>query len=196
MPASPRWGEVRVGGRSGVGAAGLGLGAARAPQAHEPRDERDEEDLPDEHLEHGERLPHRPGRNQVAVAGRRQRRVAEEEVVAGARVRNAGEELGVAPATERYIEEGKQQAEQREDADRSEDRSKVDPDRTDDASEDRDGGDRSRARKVGIGESSKRDGVDQARPQDRSIRRLTRLHTQQKGPTDGRPATRTRRLPG
>ena len=31
---------------------------------------------------------------------------------------------------------------------------------------------------------------------DRPIRRLTRLHTQPKGPTDGRPPTRTRRLPG
>ena len=38
--------------------------------------------------------------------------------------------------------------------------------------------------------------VGQARSRDRSIRRLTRLHTQQKGPTDGTPATRTRCLPG
>ena len=121
---------------------GRGLRAAGAPEADEPGDERDEEELADEHLEDRERLADRPGRDEVAVAGRRERRVAEEDVVAGGRVGDAGEEVGVGPAAEEDVEEREQQAEQREDADRSEDRAEVDAvGAEDDAPQDRDGRD-------------------------------------------------------
>src|SRR4051795_12129745 len=72
-----------------------GLPGAGTPQAHESSDEGDEEDLADQHLEHRERLAERPRGGQVPVAGRRERRVTEEEVVARARFGHAGEELAV-----------------------------------------------------------------------------------------------------
>ena len=54
---------------------------ARAPEADQAGDEGDEEDLAGHHLEAGDQLPGLAAGHEVAVAGRGQRRVAEEEEV-------------------------------------------------------------------------------------------------------------------
>src|SRR4051812_15036849 len=58
---------------------GTGPGASGTPEAHEPRDERDQENLPEQHFHAGEHPPRLAAGDQVAVARRGQRRVAEEE---------------------------------------------------------------------------------------------------------------------
>src|SRR6202042_894846 len=94
----------------------------RAPQANESGDERDQEDLAGKHLEHGQDLADVAGRYEVAVAGRGQRRIAEEQVVATLRVSDAGEDIAVPQPSEREEQKTEQQAEEGVDADRSEDR--------------------------------------------------------------------------
>ena len=116
--------SVRLGAHPAPGR--LSRSRARPPQADEPGDERHQKDLAGQHLEHGQDLADVPGRHQIAVAGRRQRRVAEEQVVASLRVSDTGEHIACHQASEREEQEAEQQAEQREDADRPEDRSEID----------------------------------------------------------------------
>ena len=111
----PRFGSVVVrtgthAGASGGGTsaallvtagAGLGESGPWSPQAHEAGDERDEEHLAGQHLEHGQDLPDRAGWDEVAVAGRCQGRVAEEQVLAGLGVRDASEDLAALEPSER-----------------------------------------------------------------------------------------------
>ena len=111
---------------------------AGPPEADEPGDQRDQEDLAGQHLEHGQDLADVPGRHEVAVAGRRQRRVAEEQIVPSLRVRDTGENIAADQASKREEQEAEQQAEQREDADRPQDRPEIDHRGWNDAAQDRD----------------------------------------------------------
>src|SRR3954471_3678750 len=119
---------------------------AGAPQADEPGHQGDEEELAGQHLEHGQDLADVAGGHEVAVSGRRQRGVAEEQVVAGCRVRDAGEDLAALQASEREEQVSEQQAEQNEDAHRPEDGLEVDVGSQDDAAQDRDRRDREQQR--------------------------------------------------
>src|SRR5215211_6332268 len=89
---------------------------ARAPEADKPGDERHQEDLAGEHLEHGDNLAHLADRHEVAVAGRGQRRVAEEQVVASLSVVDAGEDIVRFQPPEREVYVPEKQSEKRIDA--------------------------------------------------------------------------------
>ena len=99
---------------------------AGAPEADQAGDQGDEEDLAEHHLQPGDHAAGLPGRDEVAVAGRGQRRVAEEDEVAAVRGGPLVEEGAALDPVDRPVEEGEEEAEHGVDADRAEDRPRPD----------------------------------------------------------------------
>src|SRR5260221_14469351 len=84
---------------------------ARAPEADQAGDEGDEEDLAEHHLQPGDHPAGLTAGDEVAVAGRGQRRVAEEEEVAALGMEDAFEDGAALDPVDHPVEEGEEDAE-------------------------------------------------------------------------------------
>ncbi len=83
----------------------------------------DQEELTEDHLHHGERLPGVGGRHQVAVAGRGERREAEEQVVGGGPSPCAPKKLPACADAEELVEEREEHADEQVGGDGAQERS-------------------------------------------------------------------------